>query len=150
MNIFEYTYAGLVAELGRRYGKGVFHAAAIYRRLYRELDLNVAGLPELAESPEFAARLERDMVTTAGRVVLEKEQDGVLKFVTLLDDGLKIESVVLTMVHHKTVCVSSQAGCRASSAHTRLIVMSCRPDTSGISPLFRLAAKSGIWELAAR
>jgi len=112
MNLLEFTYNELVAELGRRYGKGVYHAAAIYRRLYREMNANVLGLPEVERDRKFAARLEPDVVTTAGRVILEKEQDGVLKFVTLLHDGLKIESVVLPMVHHKTVCVSSQAGCR--------------------------------------
>ena len=112
MNIFEYTYEGLVVELGRRYGKGAYHAAAIYRCLYHEMNPNVAGSTEIAEFREFAALLERDMVTATGRVVMEKEQDGVVKFVTRLDDGLKIESVVLPMVHHKTVCVSSQAGCR--------------------------------------
>ena len=112
MNIFQYTFEHLVAELGRRYGKGAYHAAAIYRCLYQEMNPDVAASKEVAASRAFAARLKRDVVTTAGRVVMEMARDGVLKFVTLLQDGLKIESVVLPMVHHKTVCVSSQAGCR--------------------------------------
>jgi len=112
MNIFEFTYAQLAAELRRRYGRGAYHAAAIYRRLYRGLQTDVAGAPEVAASREFAVRLARDSVAEYGRVIAEEKQDGVFKFVTRLEDGLKIESVVLSMVHHKTVCVSSQAGCR--------------------------------------
>ena len=112
MNLFEYTYADLVTELDRRYGKGAFHAAAMMRCLYREMDPDVAAAPEVAASGAFAARLSRDLVAATGRVVLEKEQDGVLKFVTRLDDGLEIESVILPMQRHWTVCVSSQAGCR--------------------------------------
>ena len=112
MNLFEYTFNELVAELGRRYDKGAFHAVAIFRGLYRDLDCDVSGLPAVAASPDFAARLKRDMVAKAGEVVLEKKQDGVLKFVTRLDDGLEIESVILTMERHQTVCISSQAGCR--------------------------------------
>ncbi|MCP3954381.1 MAG: 23S rRNA (adenine(2503)-C(2))-methyltransferase RlmN, partial [Desulfobacterales bacterium] len=127
MNIFEYTYADLVDELGCRYGKGDFHAAAIYRRFYREMNPDVGGVPELDGSREFADRLDRELVTKAGRVVKEKEQEGVVKFVTRLDDGLQIESVVLPMVHHKTVCVSSQAGCR----------MGCRFCETGRNGLIR-------------
>jgi len=112
MNLFKYTYEGLVEELGRRYGKGAYHAAVIYRRLYCEMNTDVAGSKELAESREFAARLAADIETDTGRVTFQEEQDQVVKFITRLADGLKVESVVIPMVHHKTVCVSSQAGCR--------------------------------------
>ena len=112
LNIFEYTYEGLAEEFGRRYGKGAYHAAAGYRRLYREMNTDVAGSNEFAKSREFASRLAVDIETDTGRVIFQKEQDQVVKFVTRLADGLKVESVVLSMVHHKSVCVSSQAGCR--------------------------------------
>ena len=134
MNIFEFTYAQLAAELGRRYGKGAYHAAAIYHRLYREWQTDVAGATAVAATPEFAARLARDAVAVCGRVIAEEEQDGVVKFVTRLEDGLKIESVVLPMVHHKTVCVSSQAGCR----------MGCRFCETGLNGLNRNLAVAEI------
>ncbi len=112
MKIFKYTYADLTEELGRRYGKGAYHAAAVYRRLYREMNTDVAGSEELADSREFATRLAADIETDTGQVTFQEERDQVVKFITRLADGLKVESVVLSMVHHKTVCVSSQAGCR--------------------------------------
>jgi 23S rRNA (adenine2503-C2)-methyltransferase len=112
MNIFEYTYRGLVGELGRRYGKGAYHAAVILRRLYHDMNTDIAGCRELADSREFAARLAADIDLETGRVTHQEEQDQVVKFVTRFADGQTVESVVLSMVHHKTVCVSSQAGCR--------------------------------------
>ena len=42
----------------------------------------------------------------------EVEQEGVSKFVSELDDGHCIETVVISMATHLTVCVSSQVGCR--------------------------------------
>jgi len=127
LNLFEYTYPELVTELDRRYGKGAFHAAGIYRGLYQEMNLNLAGIPAITASRNFAWQVSRDLVADSGQVVLEKEQDGVLKFVTRLDDGLEIKSVILTMERHQTVCVSSQAGCR----------MGCRFCETGKSGLAR-------------
>ena len=98
--------------MSHRYGKGAYHASAVYRRLYREMNTDVAGLKEFSDSREFAARLAADIKIDTGRVTFQKEQDQVVKFVTRLADGLKVESVIISMVHHKSVCVSSQVGCR--------------------------------------
>ena len=40
------------------------------------------------------------------------EEDGLIKFVTRLNDGLCIESVIIPMSSYSTVCISSQAGCK--------------------------------------
>jgi 23S rRNA (adenine2503-C2)-methyltransferase len=52
------------------------------------------------------------MTCGPGEIVDEVNQDGVIKFVTNLRDGHRIESVILPMESHLTVCISSQAGCR--------------------------------------
>ena len=46
-----------------------------------------------------------------GEVVDWVEQEGVVKFVTQLKDGHRIETVVISMATHLTVCVSCQVGC---------------------------------------
>ena len=45
-----------------------------------------------------------------------EEEDGLIKFVTRLDDGLCIESVIIPMSSYSTVCVSSQVGCKMGCA----------------------------------
>ncbi len=52
------------------------------------------------------------MAFDPGAVVDEVNQDGVIKFVTALKDGHRVESVILPMESHYTVCVSCQVGCR--------------------------------------
>jgi 23S rRNA (adenine2503-C2)-methyltransferase len=52
------------------------------------------------------------MAYAPGEIVDEVHRDGVVKFVTALHDDQRIESVVLPMESHYTVCVSSQVGCR--------------------------------------
>jgi 23S rRNA (adenine2503-C2)-methyltransferase len=45
-------------------------------------------------------------------VVKRIDEEGVVKFVTRLADGLDIESVIIPMHRRHTLCVSSQVGCR--------------------------------------
>ncbi len=44
------------------------------------------------------------------------EEDGLIKFVTRLNDGLCIESVIIPMSSYSTLCVSSQVGCKMGCA----------------------------------
>ena len=43
MKIFELTYENLVEELARKYGKGEYHATAIFRQLYGRMNTDMAG-----------------------------------------------------------------------------------------------------------
>lgn len=112
MKIFELTYENLVEELARKYGKGEYHATAIFRQLYGRMNTDMAASQDMAASGEFSSLFCRAVETETGRVVRKKEQEGVVKFVTRFSDGLAVESVVISMVRHKTVCVSTQVGCR--------------------------------------
>ncbi len=106
------TFDGLVAELGRRYGKGRHHAAALYREVFRAGNLRLAGVPEFDASPKLAFGLAGDVSYAPGRVVAVRREDTLTKFVTRLSDGRTVESVVIPMATHATVCISSQVGCR--------------------------------------
>ena len=44
------------------------------------------------------------------------EEDGLIKFITRLNDGLCIESVIIPMSSYSTLCVSSQVGCKMGCA----------------------------------
>ncbi len=111
LRILEFSFEALAEELARRYGRGAFHAAALMRALYHGPPAPLAA-PELRTSPQLAAGLARDLVMEAGEVIDAQASDGVVKFVTRLCDGHTIESVVLPMATHLTVCVSTQVGCR--------------------------------------
>lgn len=109
--MLELTFPELCAELHRRYGHGAYHAAAILRAVYRQ-GLDPLQAPEVRSSPRLAAALARDLALDPGAVVETRTSAGVAKFITRLCDGETIESVVLPMATHLTVCVSTQAGCR--------------------------------------
>lgn len=112
IDILGHTFDDFTGVLKTRYGKGLYHARAAYRQVFQRGTPAIAGLPEFARSPELALDVERAISYHPGAVVDEQRQGDLLKFVTRLDDGQQIESVIVPMATHTTVCISCQAGCR--------------------------------------
>lgn len=112
LRLLEMTYDNLTTAFGERYGKGPFLAGALYREFYKQLNPHAWQASAIAGSPGLPERLRQDMVFEPGTVVDTVNQEGVVKFVTRLPDDQRIESVILPMESHATVCVSSQVGCR--------------------------------------
>ena len=112
IKLLELTYDNFVNAFAHHYSKGPFLAAAAYREFYKGQNPDAWAAKEIGASPGLTDRLRRDLTFTPGTVVDEISQDGVIKFVTRLQDGYRIESVILPMETHHTVCISSQVGCR--------------------------------------
>ena len=112
MKLLTYTCEGLAGELGRRYGKGMYHAAAICRELFKNGNGDFSAAPEFARSGRLLARISDDASLLRPKVTRQKREGAVVKFVSALEDGCEIESVVVPMTTYKTLCVSSQVGCR--------------------------------------
>ena len=112
MNILEFTLKELTGFFRANFGKGLFHASALYRQIYKTGSPNILSLPEFAASPAFAEKLEKRLVLAPGQVTDTFREKDLVKFITRLSDGLKIESVLIPMTGRNTLCVSSQAGCR--------------------------------------
>jgi 23S rRNA (adenine2503-C2)-methyltransferase len=111
-DILRFDYDGLTAEFGRRFGKGEYHAGALFRSLYRKGGPDPSLLPEFAANPSLAAAVKAQfryrLPDAAGRA-----GDGVTyKFLLRLRDGMESESVVIPMRQYKSLCVSSQVGCK--------------------------------------
>ena len=116
LHIFKLTYPELVDEFRRRYGKGAYHAAALYRAIYQNGNPNFGAVQAFARSPRLLEKLQPDLVMQAGEVLRVVKDGDLIKFTTRLNDGFEIESVVIPMASRYTVCVSSQAGCRMGCA----------------------------------
>ena len=112
MKIFELTFDDLVKTLQAEYGKGKYHARGIYREVFQNGNLDLNHTKEFQHSQSFARKMALDLTINPGEVIEEKTDQGVTKFITRLQDGHEIESVVIPMATHHTICVSSQVGCR--------------------------------------
>jgi 23S rRNA (adenine2503-C2)-methyltransferase len=112
MKILELTFEALVDELKAGYGKGIYHAASIYREVFRKGNTDFSRVNEFAGSPLLGHQLEKDLRLDAGTITKKRNEEGTTKFVTKYNDGFEIESVVVPMFNRNTLCVSSQVGCR--------------------------------------
>ena len=102
----------LTRTLRNDYGKGLFHADALYREVFKNGGKNIGNAPEFKNSLKFWTKLEKSLAPIPGKVEETFKEDELVKFITRLTDGLKIESVIIPMTRHNTLCVSSQVGCK--------------------------------------
>ncbi len=127
LRLLELTYEGLVTTLKDRYEKGPFLARALYGEFYRNLNPDAWRTDVGRNAPGLVGRLRKDWCFNPGRVKDEIHDGELIKFTTELTDGHQIESVILPLKTHHTVCISSQAGCK----------MGCRFCETGKSGLSR-------------
>lgn len=119
-NIYNLNEQTLTAEFALRYGKGAYHCRGALRHLYNTGSLTgLADTESFRANPELAGRIEADFDCTLPPVTQTLEEDGTVKFTLCLHDGLEIESVIIPMKAHTSLCVSSQAGCARGCSFCR-------------------------------
>jgi 23S rRNA (adenine2503-C2)-methyltransferase len=140
VKLFELTFPEISREMKRHYGKGDFHAASIYREIFKKGNRDFGKAPEFLGSPALTARLAEDVRLPSCRIVARQYDGEVLKFASSLSDGKIIESVIIPAQSRTTLCVSSQVGCR----------MGCRFCTTGGMGFERnLFAEEIVWQVHA-
>jgi len=112
LKILELTFDELRKVLHARYGKGIYHARAVYREVFQNGIQDLKNTADFSNSRNFARVITSDLEINAGELIETKKENGTTKFITRLQDGHEIESVVIPMATHNTICVSSQVGCR--------------------------------------
>ncbi len=112
MNILELSFEELVGQMQHRFGKGAFHAAAVYRQVFTCGSKDFRRLSAFSQSPALAWSLEEVLELDPAPISDIQREGDVLKFVSRLNDGENIESVLIPMANHMALCISSQVGCR--------------------------------------
>ena len=110
--MLEACFQDLVTWMAGRFGKGVYHAAALYRQVFRQGRLAPEELEQFSLSGDLAKRVKKEIRFRLPELADRVSEDGVTKMVFRLADGVRIESVIIPMATHFTLCVSTQAGCR--------------------------------------
>src|SRR5437867_3280960 len=113
-DLAELERRGLEAALAER-GQPTFHAAQIFRWIYRRGVTDVGAMTDLPL--ELRRRLAEEFVLTTPTLAhREKSSDGTEKFLLRLADGRHIESVFIPDTPSMTFCLSTQVGCAIACA----------------------------------
>lgn len=92
-------------------GKEPYRARQVFRWLYEKLATSFDEMTDLSRS--FRQELaERFRISWLDPSETRVSGDGTVKFLFTLEDGEGIESVIIPDGERRTVCVSTQAGCR--------------------------------------
>jgi len=112
MNIFGLTEEALCEEISRRYGKGLYHCRGVMNHVYSTGSLSGLGEdPAFLDNQPLASKIMDDFSSELPPVDSVREEEGTIKFTLVLADGQRIESVIIPMKEHTSLCVSSQVGC---------------------------------------
>ena len=92
------------------WGEQKFRAAQVCQWIYAKKVLDYNDMSNL--SKDLRQKLSENVLMTLPILIKQqKSKDGTKKFLWQLNDGNRIESVLLNHGDHKTACISSQAGC---------------------------------------
>lgn len=109
-NIKDFTITELKEEL-TKLGEKPYRADQIYKWLYKE---NVTSFDEMTDlSLELREKLKKEYTLCNFNIITKQvSKDGTVKYLFDILDGNAIETVLMEYKHGRTICVSSQVGCK--------------------------------------
>jgi len=112
INPLALTYEQLLQQFRERYDRGAYHAAAFYRAFYQTFEFKIKTVDAFCQSPRLIQQVTTDLDYQLPEIIQKSEQDGVTKLAFQLADKKVVETVIIPMPRHTTVCISCQVGCR--------------------------------------
>ena len=112
VHFFQYSLAELEKFIFQKYGKKAYYSHALFRQIYFAGNISLSGMKEFIKVPEFHQTLLSELNLKLSPISRITEDGEVTKFISTLEDGLEVESVIISMYHYYTLCISSQVGCK--------------------------------------
>ncbi len=94
-------------------GEKSFRASQLYEGLYKKR-IDIDEITNI--SKELRTKLKEDFSDYKIKLLIKQKGEGVNKYLFELEDGNKIESVLMFHDYGTSICVSSQVGCNMSCA----------------------------------
>lgn len=108
-NLRDYTYEELRAEV-EAYGEKPYRAEQLFKWVFQKRAVDIDQMTDI--SKVFRERLKEEFCIKGNALIdVQTSSDGTRKFLSELEDGSRIESVLIAEPDRLTLCVSSQAGC---------------------------------------
>jgi len=131
MEILELEYSDILNILKEEYGKKEYHAEGLMKYLYQKGSFRgLENSERFIQNPKLANSIQQDFPLMLPDLVEEIEQGETRKFSMRLYDGSLIESVLIPMQNHYTLCISSQVGCARGCSFCRTAQMGLKRNLS--------------------
>ena len=110
IDILNFDRDELAAELAASLSLPAFRARQLVSWLYRFRHTDFAAMTDISKSVR-AQLAERYLISRPKIKTVQLSKDGTRKYLFELEDGKKIESVLIAQANRYTLCISSQVGC---------------------------------------
>lgn len=113
-NLLGYTLTQMTEEFVSL-GQTKFRAKQVYTWVYQKHVLSFSEMTDI--SKDFRATLERDYCLDLPKIHTRQDAtDGTIKLLVEMEDGAKVETVLMPYNYGDAICVSSQVGCNMGCA----------------------------------
>lgn len=113
-SLYDLTYDALVDELVAA-GEKKFRAQQVFEWAHKRFPTPFDEMTNLSKAlrESLAERYRQERLDIAAQAT---SRDGSTKYLFSLPDGAQVESVVMPMGSHTTICISTQVGCKMGCA----------------------------------
>jgi 23S rRNA (adenine2503-C2)-methyltransferase len=113
-NLFSFTLPALEQEMLSR-GEKAFRARQLYEWIYVKKVYDFQAMSDL--SKDFRTLLTNEYCLSLPTIFKEQDsQDGTVKLLLAMEDGAKVETVLMRYDYGNVICVSSEVGCSMGCA----------------------------------
>lgn len=114
-NLYDFSLEKLEKLLVEEYGQKKYRATQLFIWIYQKRVTNFDEMSDISAS--FKEILKRDFVLELPTIEAKQiSQDGTIKLLLKMKDGVKVETVLMRYDYGNSVCVSSQVGCNMGCA----------------------------------
>ncbi|MDY6393084.1 MAG: 23S rRNA (adenine(2503)-C(2))-methyltransferase RlmN [Bacilli bacterium] len=113
-NLLGYTLSQMTEEFVSL-GQTKYRAKQVYTWVYQKHVLSFAEMTDI--SKDFRAKLEAEYCLDLPKIHTRQDaSDGTIKLLVEMEDGAKVETVLMPYNYGDAICVSSQVGCNMGCA----------------------------------
>ncbi len=111
-SVLALTFEEFLNAPNLKFRQGKYQASIIYREIFKKGNVDVRLFDELSNLHGQTSEMNQWLQLRPPEITHVQRENSLIKFVTALHDGHDIETVIVPMTYHKTLCISSQVGCR--------------------------------------
>lgn len=129
VDFYGMTRTALAGYLESEFGEAEFRSTQLFEWIYRRSILDVSAMSNISRSlrEKLAGRFSFPEAQIRDRQI---SRDGTRKYLFEVENGDKVESVMIKQPARMTLCVSSQVGCGMGCAFCRTATMGFRRNLS--------------------
>lgn len=123
INPLNCTYPEFLEQFQAKTGRGKYFARPLYKQVLTQGILDLNAIQEFRDSPKTLENALPYFKIQSLKLLKRIKSNNSEKWIFITNDGYKIETVLISMTRYKSLCISTQVGCRMGCAFCKTASM---------------------------